>query len=435
MTDAIEARRIAGMSVLVMRGADTLLVRRYGTADVELNAPTPEGAVYGAASLTKQFTAAAILQLAQAGTLSLDDDITRWLPDYPSQGRRVSLRRLLDHTSGIHGMHSADPELAAIRTQALPADTLVRLYGTKPFQFEPGDGMLYNNTGYYLLGMIVERASGMPWEAYLQRNLLGPAGMTDTRVCSDSTVIPRRVQGYSVDVAEARAGRFPLRPAPYVDWRWGLGSGSLCSTTGDLAAWTRALHGGRILSADAYRTMTTPEPLNDGTVPAYGKGLTLLPIAGHRAVYHTGASPGFSSALAYLPDDSLTVVVLMNSIGAVSPTGIAEFLVRVVLGDRTPPAVPFTGSAADYTGTYPGAGSTRAIAVTVDVDTAGRLTARPRDGSPAPLTYLGGESFARGGTRYTFVREGGRVARMRVENGNIVGYAARQAPALAEATP
>ncbi|MBL8984974.1 MAG: serine hydrolase, partial [Gemmatimonadetes bacterium] len=164
----IAARRIAGASVAVVKGRDTILIKGYGWADLELEVPTPPNAIYEVGSVTKQFTTAAILQLAEQGKLSLDDDLTKYLPDYPTQAHRISIRRLMDHTSGIKG-YTEIPEARSLFMLKLSRDSIVGVFSRKPFEFAPGDALVYNNSAYFLLGLIIEKVSGMSYQEYLQK--------------------------------------------------------------------------------------------------------------------------------------------------------------------------------------------------------------------------------------------------------------------------
>ena len=408
VADALKDGRAAGMSVAVVRGADTIVMKGYGRADVELDVPTPERAVYEIGSVTKQFTAAAVLQLQEQGKLSLDDELTKHLPGYPTQGHRVTLRRLLDHTSGIRG-YTEIPEFNRLAPRDLPRDSLVALFSARPFDFAPGDAMAYNNSAYFLLGLVVEKASGMPYARYVKQQLFDRAGMPDSHYCSNRAIVPRRAHGYEF-------GPAGLVRASYMDHTWPFAAGSLCSTVGDLVAWTRALHGGRILGADAYRQLVTPDTLNDGTLPRYAKGLVVGDsIAGRRAIHHGGGIPGFLADLAWFPDDSLVVAVLANTAGPVDPAAITARIAAAVYGEPAPPAAaPFAGRAADYAGEYRGEGRGRELVLLVAADSAGQPTLRVNAAAPRPLRHLGGERFAVGGTRLTFVRENGRVTKVRV---------------------
>jgi CubicO group peptidase (beta-lactamase class C family) len=425
--DALKGGQAAGLSIAVVSGRDTLVLKGYGKADLELDVPTPERAVYEIGSVTKQFTASAILQLHEQGKLSLDDELTRYLPSYPLKGHRVTLRRLLDHTSGIPG-YTELPEFEAISVRSLPRDSLVAIFAAKPFAFVPGEAEVYSNSGYFLLGLVIEKVSGLPYEQYVQRNLFDRAGMPDSRYCSNSTIVARRAHGY-----DFAAGRLKL--AGYTDFTWPYAAGSLCSTAGDLVAWTRALHGGAVLGAAAYRELITPGTLTDGTPLRYAKGIVADSIYGHRAIHHGGAIPGFLTELDYLPDDSLTIVVLVNTTGPVKAEGIAHSIVAIVLGDRSATAMAFRGNTADYVGEYRGLGRGRELVLQVRADTANGLTLQVRDTAPVRLTYSGGETFGLGTARYTFVRDAGRVTKIHVD---LVGHnsiANRQPPASGPVAP
>ena len=420
---ALATGRAAGLSIAVVRGRDTLVLKGYGKADLELDVATPERAVYEIGSVTKQFTAAAVMQLVEQGKLSLDDDVTKHLPSYPTQGQKVTLRRLLDHTSGIKG-YTELQEFGAIATRALPRDTLVALFSTRPFDFAPGAAQAYNNSAYFLLGLIVEKVSGQSYAAYVKEQLFARAGMADSRYCSNDEVVQRRAHGY-----QPGPGGAGLRRASYMDHTWPYAAGSLCSTAGDLVAWTQALHGGRILGPATYRQFLTPGRLDDGTPLRYAMGLVVNDsIAGHAAIHHGGDIPGFSANLTYLTGDSTTIAVLMNTGGPVRPDAIAQAIVVALLGDRTPKPLAWKGRAADYAGEYRGIGRGREQVIAIAADSAARgMSVRVNGGPAQPLAFLGGETFGRGPVRYTFVREGGRVTKVRSDARSVTSVATRVA--------
>ena len=406
VTTAMAGGRVAGMTAAVVQGRDTLLLRGYGKADLELDVATPPRAVYEMGSLTKQFTAAAILRLQEEGKLSLDDELTTHLTTYPTQGHRVTLRRLLDHTSGIRS-YTEIPEFGTIASRTLPRDSLVAAFAAKPFDFAPGEGLVYNNSAYFLLGLVIERVSGLPYERYVKEQLFDRAGLRDASYCSNTAVVPRRAHGYQ----HTPQG---MRRADYIDHTWPYAAGSLCGSVEDMVTWTQALHGGRVLGAAAYRELVTPGTLNDGTPVRYAKGVVHDSIVGRRAIFHGGDIPGHATEADHYPDDSLTVVVFMNTQGPVRPSALTEQLARVVLGDRTPPPRRFAGRAADYAGTYRGPGRGTPLVLTVAAGDGG-LTVSQNGRPAAPLLWLGGERFAVGAQRYTFVREGGRVVRVHAD--------------------
>jgi len=415
--EPIDAGRAAGMSIAVVRGADTILLKGYGYADLELDVPTPAHAVYEIGSVTKQFTAAAVLQLQERGLLSLDDEITTYLPDYPTQGHRITIRRLLDHTSGIKGYTEMPQFWSTMVSRALPRDSLVALFAPEPFDFAPGDAMIYNNSAYFLLGLIIEKASGQSYEDYIQERLFAPAEMSDSRYCSQSAVVKRRAHGYQM-------GDHGLERASYLDHTWPYAAGSICSTAWDMVAWNRALHGhgdgGGLLSADAYRALITPGTLNDGTPLRYAKGLSVFEVDGRRRISHGGGIFGFVSESRYYPDDDLIVVVLINSTGPTSPGAVATTIEELVLGKQdSSPGRMFDGDLGPFAGTYGGAARGEPIEVIIAEDS-GRLTLSTGGREPRPLAYVDGLTFTLGSSVLQFVRDGDEVTELRWDQ--ISGY-------------
>lgn len=403
---ALQDGRVAGISVAVVKGRDTVALDGYGFADLEFDVPTPDRALYEIGSVTKQFTAAALLLLQEEGKLSLDDDVSKHLPDYPTHGRRISLRRLLDHTSGIKG-YTEMPEFGELMLRKLPRDSLVKLFAAQPFDFEPGEAQIYNNSAYFLLGLIIEKASGMSYGEFVKARLFEPAGMHDSRYCDERAVIKNRANGYDL----GPDGK--LLRAAYLDHTWPYSAGSLCSTAADLVAWNRALHGGRILSPASYQQLLTPGVLNDGTRLRYALGLALHEVAGHRVIEHGGGINGFLSSGMYFPDDDLIVIVLANTAGPVGPGEIAGRITEAVLGRKeTQTVAAFSGDPAAYTGTWSGVGRGRALTINITAEN-GALKAKMGNAPPnAPaqaLRFLGNETFVMGNTRLTFVRAAGAV--------------------------
>jgi CubicO group peptidase (beta-lactamase class C family) len=404
-------RRVAGLAVAVVRGADTLLMKSYGMADLDWQIPMPMDAVFEIGSVTKQFTAAAILKLRDKGKLDLDADLSRYLPDFDTQGHRIPVRRLLDHTSGMKGA----TEMASFRTittQDLPRDTLLDLIAAEPFDFAPGEALIYNNSAYILLGHIIEKVSGMSYEDYVERELFAKLGMTRSSYCSNSDVVPRKARGYRL----TQAG---LTQGSYTNHLWPYSAGSLCSTVGDLVTWLRALHRGRVLPEASYREMITPATLNDGTPVRYAMGLGLLDPRGRPAIGHGGAiGSGFVSHTMYYPDEDLVVVMLVNTAGNLSPGALATEMVDVLLPRPATERKRFTGDAAPLVGSYSGPARGRPLTLTVTVSGTGLAVVAEGD-RPAPLSWIDDWTFRRGATQIiTFERAGsaGTATIMRVDD-------------------
>jgi CubicO group peptidase (beta-lactamase class C family) len=386
--------RVAGLAVAVVRGTDTLLLKSYGMADLEWRIPMPVDAVFEIGSVTKQFTAAAILKLRDAGKIDLDADLSRYLPDFNTQGHRIPVRRLLDHTSGMKGATEM-ASFGTINTQNLPRDTLLDLIGAEPFDFTPGEALIYNNSAYIVLGHIIEKVSGGSYEAYVETELFGKLGMARSSYCSNTDVVPRKARGYRLTPAGLVQGA-------YTNHLWPYSAGSLCSTVGDLVTWLRALHGGRVLPAASYRDLITPAPLTDGTPVRYAMGLGLADPRGRPAIGHGGAiGSGFVSHTMYYPGDDLVVVMLVNTAGNLSPAALATEMVDVLLPRPARETRPFTGDAAPLLGTYTGPSRGRPMTVTVSLTGTGLAVAMGGDGpgERSALGWIDGWTFSTGPTQ------------------------------------
>ena len=403
----LDEGRIAGMAVGVVHGPDTLVLEGYGFADLEWDVPMPADAIFEIGSVTKQFTSVAILQLWQQGKVDLDADLKTYLPEYDTQGRTIAVRRLLDHTSGIKG-YTEMPDFARLVPRALARDSLVALFEAEPLEFEPGHALIYNNSAYFLLGLIIEAVSGQEYDAYLEEHVFPLAGMDDTSYCTNNEVWKGRAHGYS-------PGPDGLERAAYLDHTWPYSAGSLCSTVGDLVSWNRALHGGEVLSPEAYQAMTTPAPLADGTPTRYAMGITQYQSRSGRVIAHGGGIFGFLSTSRYYPDEDATVVVLMNTAGPPGPDVVADAVAGYLFGDdHLPPAQAFTGSLDPFEGRYSGPGRGRTLNVTISSE-GGGLVLDMGMGPPMTLEFLEGSTFFNGTMRVVFEREDDRFGRVRID--------------------
>ncbi len=295
-----------GLSVAVARAQDLVFSRAYGFADLEFEVRADEDTLVRLGSVTKQFTAAAILRLQQRGKLNVDAELAEYVPEFSTQGHAVSVRQLLTHTSGVPSYTDLGRAWFDVVARELTHEELLALVAEKPLDFEPGTRFNYSNTGYYLLGMIVERVSGVPYGDFLAREFFEPLGLTRTRYDSNAEVIPNRAQGYGF--ADGK---------PQNDLAIGMsqpgGAGGLVSTAKDLVRWQLALVSGKVVDAAAYEEMTTPFMFPDGSETTYGFGLTHGELDGPRSVSHGGGIFGFNSFLAYYPDARLSVAVISNS--------------------------------------------------------------------------------------------------------------------------
>jgi CubicO group peptidase (beta-lactamase class C family) len=306
-------------TVLVAKGDRLLINRGYGFADLEWNAPNTPDTRFRIASITKQFTAAAILILQERGKLKVEAPLSTYLPDTPKAWNDVTIFNLLTHTSGILDFI----HLAGFRSFAtLPQrpEQLIAKIRDKPLQFAPGSDRAYSNTGYLLLGMVIEKVSGVSYAQFVKENLLDPAGMRDSGYDTHAAVIHQRASGYTY-------GPDGFENAPYLDMSIPFAAGGLYSTTGDLLRWERALFGGKILSRASLEQMTTPFKQN------YGLGVVIQKLDGDKIIQHTGSLEGFNSFLIHGERNNLVVVVLSN-VGGPATDQLADDLFKIVHGDK-----------------------------------------------------------------------------------------------------
>ncbi len=411
----IDAGEAVGLSVLVMRGTDTVRAAGYGMADVAARRPVTPQTVFRIGSITKQFTAAAILRLVEQGRITLDDPITRHLPDYPVQGRTVTVRQLLNHTSGIQS-YTAMPSWAFRAHRAFTPDSLIAMFAGEPFNFEPGTAFRYNNSGYAILGRIIERLTGTTYAAHLEREIFPRAGLRATRYCPDVPVSPGDATGYAAGGKSPPLSRPLSMSGPYA-------AGAICSTVLDLARWQDALTSGRVVAPASYAAMTTLDTSANGQQYGYGFGLSIRTDNGYRAIAHNGGISGFGSSMTWMPDDSATIVVLAN-VGTPVSDKLDAQLRRVMTGRALLPApsdLPISRSErARYVGAYaltlPNA-ATLAVRVFEQAD---QLMAQAVGEPPFRLLRQGGHHFVastNAGIALRFTVDGDRATALTIEQG------------------
>jgi CubicO group peptidase (beta-lactamase class C family) len=391
----IDSVRAAGIAIGVFKGKEKLLLKSYGYADLEHDVKLPIDASFEIGSVTKQFTAVAALLLVEQGKLSLDDDITKYVK-FDTKGRKITVRQLLNHTSGIRGYTEMEV-FGKLVKHKYKRDTLLRLVEKEPFDFEPGEALIYNNSAFYIAGLVIEKASGMSYEEFLSKNLFERAGMTHSYYCSEQKVIKNRAHGYDME-------KDGLVRAAFLDHTWPYAAGSICSTVEDLVKWDDALHHGKILSDAMYKELLTTAVLNDGSVTHYAKGLTLQERNGHNMIEHGGGIFGFLSENRYFPDEDLKIVVLVNSTGPVSPDAIADNITQFIFGKSISSGNVFTGDLSKYMGTYKGRGRGRDLTATVTKNDS-TILLQIRD-KPNALKFVKDDTWTDGGTTYTFTGDG-----------------------------
>lgn len=306
-------------SVLVARGDQVLLSKGYGSANLEWNIPNSPNTKFRLGSVTKQFTAASILLLEERGKLKTDDLVKKLMPDAPAAWNNITIFHLLTHTSGIPNFTNF-PEYRSQEAVPTTPEKLVARFRDKPLDFEPGEKWSYSNSGYVLLGYLLEKASGQTYEKFVQENIFGPLGMKDSGYDSNSAILPRRAAGYSPTTAG------PVN-AGFIDMTIPFSAGALYSTTEDLLRWEQGLFSGKLLSPASLAKMTTPFKSD------YACGLSVHTVNGHKAIDHGGGIEGFNTFLAYYPEDKLTLVALSNLNGA-APQQIVARLASVARGEK-----------------------------------------------------------------------------------------------------
>lgn len=347
---AMAATKTPGMSVAVVKGSDTILMRGYGRADVENGIPVTPETVFRIGSVTKQFTSAAIMRLVEQNKVRLDAPLSAYLPEYTGPGRNVTVHHLLNHTSGIPSYTGLGARWTSQMSMSVPHERMLAFFAADSLEFRPGEKFAYNNSGYYLLGMIVERVTGEPYAQHVHRALAAPLGLGSTLYCAERRIVPHRAAGYALQ-ADTLVNDEPFA----IDQAFA--AGALCSTPRDLVRWTRALSGGRVVSAASYARMTTPAAFTGGARQSYGYGLAASEMAGRKKVAHGGGISGFAAQLAHYPADDLVVAVLANREGA-SVGQLEARIARRVLGIPEPKLqdLPLTAALrAGYVGTYGGA--------------------------------------------------------------------------------
>lgn len=306
-------------SVLVARDGKVLLSKGYGSANLEWNIPNSPSTKFRLGSITKQFTAASILLLEERGKLKVDDPVKKHMPDAPASWDKVTIYHLLTHTSGIPSF-TGFPDYTSTEAIPSPPEKTVARFRDKPLEFEPGEKWNYSNSGYVLLGYLIEKISGKTYSEFVQENIFTPLGMKDSGYDLNSAIIERRASGYSPSPKGPVNAGFIHMSIPFA-------AGSLYSTTEDLLRWEQGLFGGKLLSEASLQKMTTPFKSD------YAFGLGVRTVNGRKVIDHGGGIEGFNTHLAYYPEDKVTVAVLGNLNGS-APGDMAGKLGAVAHGDK-----------------------------------------------------------------------------------------------------
>ena len=332
-------------TILVAQNSRIILSKGYGYANLEWEVLNTPATKFRIASLTKQFTAAAVLLLEEKKKLKINEPINQYITDAPSAWKEVTIFHLLTHTSGIPN-YTRFPNFAAMTTTSKTPIEQIALFRNSPLNFLPGENFEYNNSGYVLLGYLIEQISGHSYENFIMDNIFKPLGMNDSGYDSHSQIILHRASGYMVNSKG-------FCNADYLDMSIPYSAGSLYSTTIDLLRWEEGLFGGKILSTTSVKKMMTPFK-ND-----YGLGVRIYSLGGHETISHAGGTSGFNTKLIYSPDDKLTVIVLanLNAVGYVAQDLALKMVAlargdKVILPSERKQTTVAPGILANYIGTY-----------------------------------------------------------------------------------
>ncbi len=372
------------VSVAMVRGRDTLVMRGWGLADREGVVPATDTTTYRIGSVSKQFTAVLVLRLLDQKRIALDDSIGRHVRDLPVAWRSITIRQLLNHTSGLPDVQDSEWRRQWADSVS-PRESFARATNVK-VSFAPGTRAEYSNTNYRLLGLLVEAITGTSYAVWLQRDLAEPFGLRQTRTCEDAAGANGQAIGYLVSNGVAKR-------ASYMHITQSFGSGSVCSTSRDMARWNMVLHGGHLLLPDSYQSMVTPQ--GAAVASRYGFGMYVEPfLGGTQAFLHSGRIRGFQASNAWFPAESLSVTLLANG-GVISTLDLVmRDLAEIALGRPVPLGVQQLDAAhlKRYVGNYVVQIPGRSLPLRVHLE-GNTLVAQPEGQDALPLRAVGEETF------------------------------------------
>lgn len=337
-----------GAIVLAAKDGRAVFKRAYGLADLEYSTMLEPDMLMRIGSVTKQFTAAVILRLQELGKLRVTDTIATYLPDYPEAGRTITIEQLLTHTSGVPNF-TALPEYVPGQSRRLSVGALLAMFKDRPLDFPPGTRYAYSNSGYAVLGAVIEKVTQQSYADALREYVLVPIGARNTYYDTFERILPRRARGYERDGSG-------FRNAPYLDMSQPYAAGALLSTVDDLLTWDTALTSGRILKPESLARMMTPFRLADGTLSQYGYGWQLSDYDGHSVAEHSGGINGFRCHVVRIASANVYVAVLSNDGSAGRrPMSLARKIASLLVGAplAEPPATALPPSILDqFAGRY-----------------------------------------------------------------------------------
>ena len=334
-----------GATAIVARYGKIIYKKGFGMANLELNVPMKPDHVFRIGSITKQFTAIAIMQLMEQGKLSLQDELTKFVPDYPTQGATITIEHLLTHTSGIQDYSRMRDTAKRIAGDVTPNE-MIDYFKNQPMRFAPGTKWEYSNSGYYLLGYIIEKITGKTYAQYLEENFFKKLGMTNSLYASNTKIVKDRVGAYT-------AGKYGYENAPHISMTHPYAAGSIQSTVDDLFKWHQAVHSYKLIKKENLEKALTKYKLKDGSETAYGYGWRLGNVYDSPSIWHGGLINGSITMAVYLPKEDVFVAVFSNC-DCNSPEEVTLRLAAIAAGHQYQYKEISTGNVnlQDYIGVY-----------------------------------------------------------------------------------
>ncbi len=338
-----------GISLIITKDGKTVMTRSIGKADLKIDKPLKPNSIMPIGSMSKQFTAAAIMKLAEQGKLNLQDDITSFLPAYNSHGKKITIENLLTHTSGIPS-YTELKEFGELFSKDVSESDIINFISKEELMFEPATNWSYSNSGYYLLAMVIQKVTGMSYAEFLRKEIFAPLGMKNTLTGMEiEKISPEMATGY--EPSDESGG---MKESSKIYWSWPLGAGDVISTVEDLAVWNASLLEGKLLNDDMLKAAWSPHVLSSGENTNYGYGWAISDIEGRKFINHGGAIMGFLSQAIYIPESKIYIATITNNMSRTP----AEFADRIALklsglDPYDPPAVSVTQEQMKrYTGVY-----------------------------------------------------------------------------------
>lgn len=312
-----------GISALVYSDGKILYRKAHGMANLELDVPMNPNHVIEIGSITKQFTAVSILMLMEQGKLNLDDEITKYIPDYPTLGKKITIHNLLNHTSGIKSYTSMPSFISSAATDKTPKE-LIDVFKDEPMDFDPGEKWLYNNSGYIILGHIIEEISGKSYEEFISEHIFTPLKMNNSCYGSKQRLVKNRATGYSPSENGFRNATYLSMTLPYA-------AGSIMSTVDDMLLWHKAIHNNSLITGKTRTLAFTTTVLNNGAAENYGYGWQMNEINGVTSIEHGGGIFGYVTHGVYVPSKNVYVITLTNRDGS-SPQDATVKMAALAIG-------------------------------------------------------------------------------------------------------